>query len=415
MKITLMEDATLYLKANNQCKIEFGDNVVLFENDFELEELKKESPYFFTLKDITHENKKCVLNYEIEEGYESFFKAKKYSKVIILSILERVLELDPLSKFNEKVLLHPRNIYFKDFKTIKFLYRSNQFLPSVKNLSEIDQYKLLILSMLSKYSYEKFKIKKIELLEKENNDFLNVIENAKTVSELHKLIREKLFVDETSFFRELEEGNKKNKINEIKSKLIVGGIFSVIIVIAIIVNTLQIKNYKIVAAEQIKSANNSQQAYECLARGENDTGIEKLKETNPTKNELAEAYFISGKYDDAINTNKDYGKKVIAKLYENKEESKILELKTKDKYIEVEKEILNFDRNALLLDKEIVQDKEQLLRISTAFLKNNDIATAKEINTKLNNEQLTQEIQKAEKTIADKALADKAAKAAAAK
>lgn len=310
MKITLMEDATLYLKANNQCKIEFGDNVVLFENDFELEELKKESPYFFTLKDVTHENKKCVLNYEIEEGYESFFKAKKYSKIIILSILERVLELDPLSKFNEKVLLHPRNIYFKDFKTIKFLYRSNQFLPSVKNLSEIDQYKLLILSMLSKYSYEKFKIKKIELLEKENNDFLNVIDNARTVSELHELIRGKLFVDETSFFRELEEGNKKNKINKIKSKLIVGGTFSVIIVIAIIVNTVQIKNYKIVAAEQIKSANNSQQAYEYLARGDNDTGIEKLKETNPTKNELAEAYFISGKYDEAINTNKDYSKKL---------------------------------------------------------------------------------------------------------
>ena len=288
-------------------------------------------------------------------------------------------------------------------------------MPSVKNLSEIDQYKLLILSMLSKYSYEKFKIKKIELLEKENNDFLNVIENAKTVSELHELIREKLFVDETSFFRKLEEGNKKNKINKIKSKLIVGGIFSVIIVIAIIVNTVQIKNYKIVAAQQIKSANNSQQAYECLARGDNDTGIKKLKETNPTKNELAEAYFISGKYDDAINTNKDYSKKVVAKLYENKEENKILELKTKDKYIEAEKEILSFDRNALLLDKEIVQDEEQLLRIANAFLKNNDIATAKEINTKLNNKQLNQEIQNAEKTITDKAAVDKAAKAAAAK
>lgn len=403
MKITLMEDATLYLKSNNQCKIEFGDNIVLFENDFELEELKKESPYFFTLKDVTHENKKCVLNYEIEEGYESFFKAKKYSEIIRLSILERVLDLDPLRMFNEKVFLHPRNLYFKDFKTIKFLYRSNQFLPSVKNLSEIDQYKLLILSMLSKYSYEKFKIKKNELLEKENNDFLNIIENTKTVSELHKLIREKLFLDETNYFRKVEEGNQKNKIKKIKSKLIMGGVFSVIIVIAIIVNMIQIKNYKSVSAEQIKSANNSQQAYECLARGDNDKGIKKLKETNPTKSELAEAYFISGKYDDAINTDKDYAKKVVAKLYKNKREDKILKLKTNNKYIEVEKEILRFDRNALLLDKEIVQDEEQLLKIANAFLKNNEIATAKEINAKLNNEQLNQEIQNAEKIIADEA------------
>lgn len=414
MKITLMEDATLYIKANNQCKIEFGDNIVLFENDFELEELKKESPYFFKLKDVTHENKKCVLNYEIDEGYESFFKAKKYSEVIRLSILERVLELDPLSKFNEKVLLHPRNIYFKDFKTIKFLYRSNKFLPSVKNLSEIDQYKLLILSMLSKHSYEKFKIKKIELLEKENNDFLNVIENAKTVSELQKLLREKLFIDETSFFRKVVEGNKKNRINKIQSKLIVGGVFGVIIVTAIIVNMVQIKNYKIVAAEQIKSANNSQQAYECLARGDNDTGIKKLKETNPSKNELAEAYFISAKYDDAINTNQDYAKKVVIKLYTDKEEKKILDFKTKDKYIAVEKDILSFNRNALLLDKEIVTDKEQLLRMASSFIANSDIANAKGINGKLNDEQLKKEIATAEKGATNKAAAAKA-KAAKAK
>jgi len=408
MKITLMEDATLYLKANNQCRIELGDNIVLFENDFELEELKKESPYFFTLKDVTHENKKCVLNYEIQEGYESFFKAKKYSEVIRLSVLERVLELDPLNKFTEKVLLHPRNIYFKDFKTIKFLYRSNQFLPSVKNLSEIDQYKLLILSMLSKYSYEKFKIKKLELLEKENNNFLNVIENAKTVSELHKLIREKLFEDETSFFRKLEEGNKKDRINKIKSKLIVGSIFGVMIVGAIIVNTVQISNYKSVAAKQIKSANNSQKAYECLALGDSDTGIKKLKETNPSKKELADAYFISGKYDDAINTNQEYAKKVVIKLYADKEEKKILDFKTKNKYIAVEKDILSFNRNALLLDKEIVTDKEQLLRMANIFIANDDIANAKGINEKLDNEQLKQNIATAEKGVTDKAAADKA-------
>ena len=376
-----MEDATLYIKTDNNCKIEFGNNIVLFENDFELEELKKESPYFFSLKEVTHENEKCVLNYEIEEGYESFFKAKGYSKVLILSILEKVLELDPLKNFEEKVLLHPRNIYFKDFKTIKFLYRSNQFLPSVKNLAEIEQYKLLILSMLSKYSYEKFKIKKFELLEKGEDDFFNVIENANTVSELHELIRKKLFKDETNFFIKLEENNKKNKINKIKSRLMVGGVIIAIVAIAIIANIVQIKNYRIVAAQQIKSANNSKQAYECLAKGEIDTGIKKLKETNPSNNELAEAYFISNQYDNSINTNNDYAKKVVSKLYEDKEEEKILDLKTKNKYIEVEKEILSFDRNALLLDKEIVQDKEQLLRVATAFLENNDIVTAKGMQT----------------------------------
>lgn len=36
-----MEDATLYINKNNQYKVELGNNIVLFENDSELEDLKK--------------------------------------------------------------------------------------------------------------------------------------------------------------------------------------------------------------------------------------------------------------------------------------------------------------------------------------------------------------------------------------
>ncbi len=408
MKITLMEDATLYINKNNQYKVEIGNNIVLFENDSELEELKQKSKYFFVLEKVTHENEKCVLNYEIEEGYQSFFKAKKYSKVIRLSLLERVLEIDPLSNFNEKVLLHPQNIYFKDLKTIKFLYRSNRFLPSVKNLAEIDQYKLLILSMLSKYSYEQLKIKRIELLEKEKDDFLYKIENANTIVEIHELISKRLFEDETVFFKNLEADKKKNKIGKIKSRLIACSTIGLIIAISIITNVVQMKNYSIAATKQIENANNSGQAYEFLAEGKTDQGIQKLKETNPSNVKLAEAYFIAKEYDNAINLEEDYAKKVVSSLYASKEESKILDLKTNNKYIKVEKDILGSDRNSLAIDKAVVQDKDQLTRIGNAFLKNKEIATAKEINTKLNNEQLSKSIKAAEKDVATKAVPPKA-------
>ena len=337
-----MEEATLYINKNNQAKIELGNNLVTFESDSELEDLKIESQDFFTLKQVIHENKKCILSYEIEEGYQSFFEAKGYSKVIRLSLLDRVLELDPLSNYPERVLLHPRNIYFKDFKTIKFLYRSNQFLPSIKGTSIIDQYKLLIMSMLSKYSYEQLRIKKIELLEKENNNFLNIIENAATMPVLKELIREKLFQDETNFFKNLEEDKLKNRVSKMQLRFIACGVIGTIIAIAVSVSLIQIRNYRVVADQQIKKATTIGQAYEFLAKGETDKGIVTLKQTNPSDQKLAEAYFIVKQYDNAINTDHNYANIVVSKLYNAKEESKVLELKTENKYIQVEKHILSY-------------------------------------------------------------------------
>ena len=402
VKITLMEDATLYINKNNQAKLELGNNLILFESDLELEELKRESKYFFTLNKVAHENTKCVLTYDLDEGFQSFFEAKGYSEVIRLSLLVKVLELDPLSNFNEKVLLHPRNIYFKDLKTIKFLYRSNRFLPNVKNISELAQYKLLIYSMLSKYSYEQCRIKKTKLLEQENNHFLNIIESTHTIPELNELIKEKLFQDETTFFRNIEEVKKKNKVNKMQSIFIACGLICTILVITIITSIVQIKNYRTVADKQIIDAKASGHAYELLAKGETAQGIEKLKETNPSVTELAEAYFISKQYDNAINIDGDYAKIIVSKLYDNKEETKILGLKTDNKYIEVEKHILGYDRNFLIIDKEFIQDKEQLVRVGYAFLKNHDLAIAKEINIKLNNAPLKQAIIDAEKALATK-------------
>ena len=96
-------------------------------------------------------------------------------------------------------------------------------------------------------------------------------------------------------------------------------------------------------------------------------------------------------------------------MYADKEEKKILEFKTKNSYVEVEKDILTFNRNALLLDKEIVTDKEQLLRMATSFLANDDIADAQGINNKLNDAQLKKDIATSQKGVTVKAAKAKTA------
>ncbi|HBP66525.1 MAG TPA: hypothetical protein DD730_20255, partial [Desulfosporosinus sp.] len=229
-----------------------------------------------------------------------------------------------------------------------------------------------------------------------------------TIPQLNELIKERLFLDETLFFKNLEEDQKKSNVKKLQSIVIAGGLICTLLVITIISSRVQIKDYRMVAEQQITKANTSSQAYELLASGKTDQGIAKLKETNPSGAKLAEAYFISKQYDNAINIESDYANKVVSKLYESKEENKILGLKTQNKYIDVEKHILSYDRNSLLVDKEFVQDKEQLARAGQAFLKNHDIATAKEINLKLNNEPLKQAIQDAENSLAAITLAAKA-------
>ena len=159
MKILLIDDLTAYSKGNEYV-IHINDNKVLAENINELEGLKKDNKYCFPLTSVEHEGQKYILKYSTEEGYKPIIRAKNYSKVLRLSLLERILDINPLEKFEDKVLLHPQNIFFKDLKTIKFMYRSNKLIPYSHNYTELEQYKLISMSMLSEFSFEKFKINK---------------------------------------------------------------------------------------------------------------------------------------------------------------------------------------------------------------------------------------------------------------
>ena len=128
MKIQLFEHGTLIIYPNYQYRLEIPTKKVLAERVEDIQELQEEHPDFFTLKEIKKEKDRFILDYEMEEGFQPLLVAKPYSPILRLALLHQLLEMDPLQNSKEKVLLHPRNIFFKDMKKLKFLYRSNQWL-----------------------------------------------------------------------------------------------------------------------------------------------------------------------------------------------------------------------------------------------------------------------------------------------
>ncbi|WP_278382031.1 type VII secretion protein EssB/YukC, partial [Clostridium tyrobutyricum] len=249
--------------------------------------LKKENKYCFKLSSIEHEGQKYILKYSIEEGYKPIIRAKTYSNVLRLSILERILAINPLEAFGDKVILHPQNIFFKDLKSIKFMYRSNKLIPYIHNYTDLEQYKLLVMSMISQYSLEKFKINKNSLLNKIKDNFLFKVDKAQSIEELHSIVNEKLNTDETQHFKDIETTKRLNTQKKTMSRILTGAVILIILIVVIGVSKVSNNKVKDVYSNKIEMADNKANAYKYLSLGEYQRGTNLLKKSGYTKSQIA--------------------------------------------------------------------------------------------------------------------------------
>ena len=313
MKILLIDDLTVYTK-KNEYTVHINDSKVLAENVSELEVLKKENEYCFKLSSIEHEGQKYILKYSIEEGYKPIIRAKTYSNVLRLSILERILAINPLEAFGDKVILHPQNIFFKDLKSIKFMYRSNKLIPYIHNYTDLEQYKLLVMSMISQYSLEKFKINKNSLLNKIKDNFLFKVDKAQSIEELHSIVNEKLNTDETQHFKDIETTKKLNTQKKTMSRILTGAVVLIILIVVIGVSKVSNNKVKDVYSNKIEMADNKANAYKYLSLGEYQRGTNLLKKSGYTKSQIADVYLQFEQYDSAIKADPNSTSKVIKRM-----------------------------------------------------------------------------------------------------
>ncbi|MBO3796452.1 type VII secretion protein EssB/YukC (plasmid) [Bacillus subtilis] len=387
MKIALMDDLTIYVKKDKHYSIEIDENKVLAESIHDLEELKEPDPYFFNLKSVEHENGKYTLNYIVEEEFKPLISAKKYNEVMRLSLLDRLLEINPLQNFEQPVFIHPQNIFFQDLRTLKFLYRSNKWLP-YDETQPLEQYKLLILSMLSQHSYEHFKLKKQELLQKEKNDFFYYINQARDVKELKALVSKEFYRSETKHFEDLEK-NKKKKKNNITIKIVAGTLGTILLVTLVFgLVKMQTSEVEQVYQQKIEKQNDDLAVYKALSKDDINEAVTLLKKNGNDSSEIAQIYFDNGEYNKAIKEDKGFIKKVIQKLYDDGKEEDVLSLESSSQYVETEKKIIQYDYSYLLGQKALLSDKDQLIRLGYAFVKHGDLDDAREVYTRQKDEGL---------------------------
>jgi hypothetical protein len=396
MKIQLFEHGTLFIHQNKYYRLEIATNQVLAERPEDLKELQEEHSSFFTLNDIKKENDRLILDYVIEEDYQPLLVAKQYSTVLRLSLLNQLLELDPLQNFNEKVLIHPRNIFFKDMKKLKFLYRSNQWLPFDSHIEKLEQYKILILSMFSRFSYEKYKREKDHLLKKEEDEFFFRIENAGSVEDLKELIVKRFQEEETLHFFELEAEKQKIK----KQKRILTGIFigvcAMAFTLALFLQQMAVNEVETVYATEIEKAEQKSTFYKLLSEEKYDEALSFLKKTGGSKKELANLYFEKGEYQKAIDADDGLVKPAVEALYKANKKDDILGLEAESDYLDIEKKIVTYDYSVLLSMQAFIKDEDQQLRVGQAFVEHGDLSDAKELNKNLKNEELEVAIRKKE-------------------
>ncbi|MEX6702909.1 type VII secretion protein EssB/YukC [Peribacillus frigoritolerans] len=396
MKIQLFELGTLFILKNRHYRLEIATNKVLAERVEDLTELQEEHPYFFTLKDIKKENDRLILDYEMDEGYQPLQIAKSYSIVLRLALLNQLLELDPLHNFKGKVLIHPRNIFFKDMKKLKFLYRSNQWLPFEGHIEKLEQYKILTLSMFSRFSYEKYKREKENLLKKEKDEFFFRIENAGSVEDLKELITSKLQEEETLHFFGLEA--EKQKIKKQK-RILTGisiGIFAAVFTLALFLQQMAVKEAETVYATELEKAEQKSTFYKLLSEDKYDDALSMLKKTGGSKKEFANLYFEKGEYQKAIEADDNLIKPSVEALYKANKKEKILELEAESDYLDIEKKIISYDYSVLLSMQAFTKDENQQLRIGQAFAEHGDLTDANDLNKRLKNKELTVTIRKKE-------------------
>ncbi|MGM0878107.1 MAG: type VII secretion protein EssB/YukC [Bacillota bacterium] len=396
MKIQLFEYGTLFIIKDKHYRLEIAASKVLAERVEDLKDLKEESPYFFNLKEITKERDRFVLDYEIESEYQPLLTSKKYSQVFRLALLNELLELDPLNTFKEKALIHPRNIFFKDLKTLKILYRSNQWLPYEDHLEALDQYKILILSMFSRFTYEKYRREKENLLKKEKDDFFFYVENAESVNDLKELIAQKLYQEETQHFIDLENEKQKVKRQKWIWAGICIGICAIAFGISLILQQAVTNKVQTAYAKELEKTQQESKFYKLLSEDKFDEAIKHLKETNGSDEEMANLYFAKGEYQKAIDIDKNLIKPTIEELYKADKKDVILELKADISYLDIEKKIISYDYSFLLSEHAFTEDESQLLRIGRAFVENGDLTDAKDVNNRLKNKELEFTIKKKE-------------------
>lgn len=404
MKIKSFNQGTLISK-HNQLEYTINKDLCYF-ND--IDEVKKEmlteeyndNKYYFTLKDIKEADNYYTFEYQVEEEYRSLRSIKKESRTLKLSLLDYILKINPLQ--HDYTVLDPSNIYYKNIEDVKIGFKGHEWLPK-EEISDLEQYKLLILGIISKYSYSQYKANKYTLLSKEKDTFLHKVNNAENFQDLKTIVNTELNQVETEHLLNEEHRVRTNKrarnVSIIASLLIFATI--AILVVFLMKNQMESNlSNEFTQAEQLQETNT---IYKDLYNGDIETAVDKMNNSEEfTEEDIINVYKDNSMYQELIEFDNQETPFVIEELRDLEQVSTIRELAFEyedNLVLQNELAVIDDDMTYLMgASLESMYD-EQKKRVAEVALRNDNAQLAQEINNTLKSSDI--EIALIEKQISD--------------
>ncbi|AQR26694.1 hypothetical protein [Staphylococcus aureus] len=394
MNIRNFNEGTLVGKHNHLEYIVNVDLCHISDIDEIRHDLTKPNSLFFDVKDMKKEGDYFHIIYNIDEEYKSFLSAKNESKALKLALMDYVLKVNPLE--NNITFLHPANLYFKNIEDIKIGFKGHEYLPNPK-INALEQYKLLIMSTISRYTYDKYYRNKFEVLSKEKDEFFHKVNNAESFKKLREIVKEELNEVQTNHLMN-EEKRKKDFRKKYIRNLVVGFVGIVLLTSLIAFMIVHSKTEHL--NQEIAKAKSEQQrskVYENLYNGNTDKAIQGMKQNKSfNKKDLVSTLKKEGKFAQLISLDKKYTPYAIEELYKKHDESEIRQLAYKfsnNDTLDLEKEIIDKDGSAFTTGQEGYY-KEQNKRLALVSAKEGYVDTAEDLNKKLKDSEVEKEIKK---------------------
>lgn len=390
-KITMMENLTVYVH-KSEYKIEVDQKFTHAKSLEDIEDLENPTVGFFDVQSLWKKDNKFYLAYEVLDGYKPLIEAKSYERIIKLQLAQKVLDNDPL--LVGKTTLDLNNIFFKDFQDIKLLYRSNGYLP-YQDIEPLEQYKLFILGFISeKYGYKKYMVQRDLLLKKENDDFMFAVNAAQSFSKLKHIVSQELIKTQSEYYTQLQSSISNKKTG--KKRKIIMGITVLLLLSLLFIGGLKQKekNVALQYEEDIKKVQLDNDILKATQSGDTEKAISLMKKNKVNDLEIAQMLVDAGKYQEAIDYNKDMEEKVVERLYELGQQDKILTLKSKSDFLKTEKDIIEYDTNVLDPQVTLINNKNTLKRLGLTYIENDNLLMAKEVQNQLKDKELENYIKK---------------------
>ncbi|EUZ46560.1 hypothetical protein, partial [Staphylococcus aureus] len=292
----------------------------------------------------------------------------------------------------------PANLFFKNIEDIKIGFKGHEYLPKPK-INNLEQYKLLIMSTLSQYTFDKYYRNKFEVLSKEKDDFFHKVNNAETFEKLKEIVRHELNQVQTDYLLNEEKRKRETRKKYIRNLIL--GFVGIAIVISLI-SFMIINGKQQELDSKIAQADKQEQrskVYENLYNGNVDQAVKGMKRDDSfNKKDIEKTLKKEKKYEELIELSSKNTPYVIEQLYKEGKQNKIRELAfnfENNDTLSLEKKILDKDGTAFSVGS-TGKYEEQSKRLALASAKEGYVESAKDINKKLKDNEVEEEINKAE-------------------